>query len=411
MTTGADVVEDPPATDREKGPRWRRIVAALLVVVGCILVPISVLGVWTRNTLLNSEQYVATVAPLAKDPAVVERVTFRATEAILASADVEENVKDVLPDRAVVLAAPIAQAVEQLVGQVVERVVDSQRFRKLWRQANERAHEQVVKVLTGEGKLVGEEGQVVVELGPVVEDALAKLESTGLDIFANVGDRVEGNTLVLFESEDLAKVQGAVDLLDTLAIVLPILALVLFAAGIAISTNRRLTLLRAALGVALGMALLLTLFNVLRGAYLDAFPAEGQDAAEAAYDQILSFLITSTRAAFSVAIVIAIGAWLVGPSRGAVRIREFGRRVIGSTAAEGEGQEPSRVATFVDRYRTPLRVVVLGIAAIALMAISQPTGVTVLVVAVLVLVAIGVIEFLARGASRVPDPSAKGTSR
>ena len=153
------------------------------------------------------------------------------------------------------------------------------------------------------------------------------------------------------------------------------------------------------------MALLLTLFNVLRGAYLDAFPAEGRDAAEAAYEQILSFLITSTRAAFSVAIVIAIGAWLVGPSRGAARIREFGRRVIGSTSAGGEGQEPSRVARFVDRYRTPLRVLVLGIAAIALMAISQPTGVTVLVVAVLVLVAIAVIEFLARGASRVPDPS------
>ena len=48
-------------------PRWRRIVAAVLVTVGVLLVPVSMSAIWVRRTLLDTDQYVATVGPLAEE--------------------------------------------------------------------------------------------------------------------------------------------------------------------------------------------------------------------------------------------------------------------------------------------------------------------------------------------------------
>ena len=50
-------------------PRWRRIVGTILLVVGCVLVPVSLSAVWVRNTLLDTDNYVSTVGPLASESA------------------------------------------------------------------------------------------------------------------------------------------------------------------------------------------------------------------------------------------------------------------------------------------------------------------------------------------------------
>ncbi len=200
---------------------------------------------------------------------------------------------------------------------------------------------------------------------------------------------------MLFKSEELTKIQGGVDLLDSLAWVLPILLLVLLALAIAISPNRRRTVLRTAIWVAVGMALVLALFNVGRTFYLDAVTDAGanRDAAAAAYDQILSFLRTSARTAFVVAVVVAIGAWLAGPGRLATRIRGA---VTGMGGGGESGAEPSPIGLWVARYRTALRVVIIGGALVALIVSNAVTPLTVLVIAIIVVVLLVLVEFLAR---------------
>jgi hypothetical protein len=49
-------------------PRWRRIVGTILLVVGCVLVPLSLSAVWVRNTLLDTDNYVSTVGPTSSRP-------------------------------------------------------------------------------------------------------------------------------------------------------------------------------------------------------------------------------------------------------------------------------------------------------------------------------------------------------
>jgi hypothetical protein len=395
-------------TTAKKVPRWRRILCGALVVIVCLLAPLALLAVWTHNTLLNTDQYVETVGPLAEDPAIQQAISNRVVEALKANVNIEDRVQDALPERAAFVAPFVASGIESFAREASLRLAESDRFQNLWNEANRRAHTQVVAVLTGEGsdRVSTKNGEVVVRLGPIVESVKSRLSNLGLDIFDNSSGTRVSRQLVLFKSEELTKIQGGVDLLDSLAWVLPILLLVLLALAILISPNRRRTVLRTAIWIAVGMALVLVLFNVGRTFYLDAVTGAGanHDAAAAAYDQILSFLRTSARTAFVVAVIVAIGAWVAGPGRAATRIRGT---FTGMGSGGESGVEPSPIGLWVARYRTALRVVIIGVALVVLIAMNRVTPLTVLVIAIIVVALLVLVEFLARN---VPRDSGGGGS-
>jgi Mn2+/Fe2+ NRAMP family transporter len=173
-----------------------------------------------------------------------------------------------------------------------------------------------------------------------------------------------------------------------------------------LSPKRRRTILRGALGLALAMALMLIVFNLARSVYLNALPA-GVDhsAAQAVYNQLLSFLRLSLRTLFVFGVVVALAAWLSGPGELATRIRTGGRDLV--RRAPGEGVVSPKVAASVDRYRTALRGSAVGIGLAILVALTAPGPLAVLVIAILVLLVLAVIELLRRGAAQPARPSAK----
>ena len=78
-------------------PRWRRILVAVLVVLGCIFVPLSVLSVWMKTTLLDTNNYVATVAPLADNSSVQNAIADRVTNTLIVNNSVDQRIVDRLP--------------------------------------------------------------------------------------------------------------------------------------------------------------------------------------------------------------------------------------------------------------------------------------------------------------------------
>lgn len=48
----------------------RATASAVLIVLTCLLVPITLITVWVHDIALHTDRYVSTVAPLATDPAV-----------------------------------------------------------------------------------------------------------------------------------------------------------------------------------------------------------------------------------------------------------------------------------------------------------------------------------------------------
>ena len=100
-------------------------------------------------------------------------------------------------------------------------------------------------------------------------------------------------------------------------------------------------------------------------------------------------------------LVLALGGFLAGRSDSAVRIRRWtASRLHGIRGGPAAG---GPVATWVRAHVKGLRIGAVALAVLAFVFMEQPTGVTILVIAALLLVALAVIEFLARPGEESPD--------
>src|SRR3954451_23062131 len=94
---------------------WRRVTATALVVIASILAFFAILSIWVNRQALNTDNWTKTSTELLQQPVIRDQLAARLTDQLFASVDVEQAVRDVLPDRADVLAAPAANALRTQV--------------------------------------------------------------------------------------------------------------------------------------------------------------------------------------------------------------------------------------------------------------------------------------------------------
>jgi hypothetical protein len=406
-----------PAAGAVTRRRWRTIVASLLIVVACVLAPLSVVAVWTRNQVTNTNRYIATVSPLASDPAIQTAIADQITAQVFRYIDVQglttqavealaaQGLRPELADRLQAFAVPIANGVQSFTRSQVAKVVESDAFADAWVQANRVAHEQLVAALTGEGggAVTVENDTVSLNLAAFIQTVKARLVDAGFSIAARIPE-VQAS-FVLFQSDDITRARSAFNLLNTLGVWLPILALVLLGLGVYVAKDHRRALVGAALGVAVGMVVLALGLAVFRSIYLDAVPATvlPHDAAAVLYDTIVRFLRLGLRTILVLALVVAGGAFLSGRSVTAVRTRQGLAGAIGwlQGSAEHAGLRTGPVGTWVGANKRALRITAVAAAALALVFWGRPTGKVVLGLTLALLVALAIIEFLARPARAI----------
>ena len=72
------------------------MLAAVLIVLGCLMAPLAVVSGWAKSTLTDTDTFVATYAPLARNPEVQGFVVDQATAAINQNVDIEQYIADVI---------------------------------------------------------------------------------------------------------------------------------------------------------------------------------------------------------------------------------------------------------------------------------------------------------------------------
>jgi hypothetical protein len=366
--------------------RWKRISSWVLLLLACLLAVLSVVTVFARNQLLNTDDYVKTVAPLASNPAIQTQVAKQVSENLIARADVQARVKAALPPKAGPLAAPITSGLEALTNEVALKTVQSKQFYTFWVTVNRASHKELVAVLTGsgQGSVSSKGGKVVIDLSQVEVQVKKNLDAKGITAFDKV-PAVKGLNFVLFQSQDLSKIQKLTKLLNDLAIVLPVLTLLGFAGAVVLARNRRRGLVRAAAGLALSMALILVAVGVARNQYLSGLnPNQSVAANQAVIDTVTATLRLAVRIILIVAAVVAIVALIAG-----------NRRLRAWMAGGDRPQWMTNVHLFVARRRRALQWGILALAVLVLVSWSSPTTLVTIVVVLIALAAEGVIGLIA----------------
>ncbi|MFL6104878.1 MAG: hypothetical protein ACJ74K_16500 [Actinomycetes bacterium] len=402
--------------------RWRTVVATLLIVVACVLAPLSVVAVWTRNQVTNTDRYVATVSPLASDPAIQAAIADQITAQVFTYIDIKgltTQALDALSSRGLspqvasqleAFSVPIANGVQSFTRDQVGKIVASDAFTNAWIQANRTAHAELVKALTGEGggAVTVENDTVSVNLAAFIQTVKAQLVASGFTLAERIPE--VNASFVLFQSKDITRVRSGFNLLNTLGIWLPIIMLILLVLGVYVAKDHRRALVGAAVGVAVSMVVLALALAIFRSIYLDAVPANllPHDAAAVLYDTIVRFLRLGLRTILVLALVVAAGAFLTGRSVTAVRTREGVGRAIGwlQGGAEQAGFSTGPVGAWVYANKRALRIGAVTLAALVLVFWGRPTGKVVLGLTLALLVVLAIIEFLGRR----PGPAAVETA-
>jgi hypothetical protein len=402
----------PPPPPPTRGGTLRWVGAGVLLALVALLAPLAIVATWVHDEIADTDRYVETVTPLAADPAVQNAVTTRVTDAIFTRLDVQAVTQDAvdaladqgLPPRATAslsaLVTPLVNGIHGFVEDAVGKIIRSDEFQQAWVAANREAHAQMVAVLTGKtGGAIQVEGNTVsVNLAAVIDAVKARLQDAGFAL----ADKIPAVNaqFTIMQSADITKAQTAFRTLSALARALPIVALLLLAAAVALAPSRRKALVIGAFVVAASMVLLGAALNAFRIIYLDAVPPDRVPPAAAAaiYDQLVGFIRLNLRAVLVVFLAVALIAWLTGPWAPALAVRRATGRAVDTVrhGSERAGLNTGAFGVALYNMRTPLRAGVLGIAVLVYVMAAHPTGafaLTVLLVAGLVIL---VIELLAR---------------
>jgi hypothetical protein len=323
-----------PPRRRHRGWRWSG--AVVLLLIAALLATLSVVARYARDQIINTDTYVATVTPLASDPAVQNAIATRVSNAVIQKLDIPKLINDLAAatgrpradEIASAIAGPVTDAVEGFVNKAVLKFVQSPRFAKLWVNVNTKAHTQLSAVLTGEGtEVVKTQGdQIIIEVGPIVAQVKQDLINSGLSVASKIPS--VSVQVPVITVQNLPAIQSYVKLLDNLATWLPLIALLVLGLGIWLAPGHRRAALIGVVMIAIMMIILLVALNALRDAYSNQVANKGLNvpAALALYDTLLRFLVNAIEALLTVAIVAAVWLWLAGPGRVGTFLRHWGRR-------------------------------------------------------------------------------------
>jgi hypothetical protein len=418
--TEAETASAPVATDtkpaRAKGKRWQRITSIVLLVVGFILVPLSAIAIWSHNQVTNTDRYVDTVSPLAGNTDIQQAVATRAVDALFTNVNVAKEIEDALPKRAKFLGEPVANAMKGYATDVAEKLLASKQFQQLWDAANRRAHAQLVAILEDDpskapGAVSIKDGKITLDLSQVIDKVKTALVGRGLTFLQNVDIPPVSRTITIIDSKGLEDARTYVGILNTLAWVLPVLALLALIGSALLVPNRRRATIRAALVLVAACAFTLALLAIGRSLYLDA--TVNKDAAQAVFDILVRNLRYGVLVLGLIGVIVALVAYFAGPSAPAKATRGLASRgIAGARDKAGDlGYQPNAFEEFVAAHKRVIEWAIAAVAVVVLVTWDRPGITVVLFLAVIALVLVGLVEFFARGATPTTvDDTTEGTT-
>ena len=296
--------------------KGRRIGVAALLVLATLLWTAAGFSVWAKRQALNTDNWVNTSSELLENEQIRTALGTFIVNELFQSAEVQTRIEEALPTQLQPLAGPAAAGLKEVALRSAPDLLGSAPALAAWEQANEVAHSRLVAVLEGNLRDQG----VALQLKTLFQQIA---ESTGLP--PDLADRLppEVASLQIAKPDELETAQKAVDLFETLVWVLIGLAILAFAGAIALSTDRRRTVVTAGGCLVFAGIAIFAFRRLAEKAVVNALADSPNASAigDDVWDISTSLLGEVAQGTALFGLFVMAGAWLAGPGRRATAVR------------------------------------------------------------------------------------------
>ena len=318
MSSAAQAPAAPSHAAPEPLSRKRAITVWTLVVVAAILMLFASLTIWVKRQALETDAWTNASGQMLANDEIRGQLSIYLVDTLFTNADATARIQQSLPENRAGLAPIIAGALQNVAVQAADRILETPQAQALWEEANRRAHENLLAVLNGDDtrRFQTANGEVVLDLGPLVERLSTRF---GFEAPPDAGQ------ITILKSGQLKNAQRALKVIKVGSVFLLLLVLFLFGLAIYLAHGHRRRILRATAASFLLVGVLLVVIQRVTGGVVvgsliktDAVRPAGS----AAWGIGTELLLGLAYALIAYGVVGLFGAWLAGPTRWAVGIRQ-----------------------------------------------------------------------------------------
>jgi hypothetical protein len=306
-------------------PHPHRWLVRSLIGVATVLGIVAIFAVWANRQLLDTSYWTTTNQKLIESPPIREEVAVYLTEQLYANVDIAGELGNELPSELKPLAAPAAGALKDVVQKGINLLLERPRVQELWGKANQVTHAEFVRLIENKGgviKLPGG-GAVVLDLRPMLSE-VAQQVGAPTSLVNKIPPKVA--QLRIVTSKQLDTMQKAVNLLRSLALVLPLLVVAMFALAVYLARGRRRQTLIEVGAAFIGAGLVVVVARGIIGTKVVSSLATTEairPAANAAWSIGTSVLADVAWSVVLIGIPLILAGLLAGPTRAATSLRHL----------------------------------------------------------------------------------------
>ena len=349
-----DAQPNAAATQKARKHLVRRTFAALVGIVAIVCLIASVVAVWARGVVFDSETVAKAADTALQQPETIDSMATYLTDQVMVAIGVDQYVTGVLPDNLDRLSPALVGGIRTVVQNRLTVLLSRDEVRGLVVQVVERAHGRVMKLLRGDGGVTGvsiENGEVSLNLLPLLSRGLLAIQDLGVlenatvpvftadgdpaaqqaELSAAVGRDLPANfgQLVVYRSdkwssaqESLAAAQDALVLARRALWLLLAITVVAFAACIALSVRRGRAAMILLLASAAAMVVVRAIVRRVKAEAPTLVVDPGARAAvRSTVNSLSAGLLTTVTVIAILGVLAAIALYLTGDSRRAVALR------------------------------------------------------------------------------------------
>lgn len=363
--------------------------------LGCAALLLGSIAVFLEYTLLSTDEYTNTVAPLPSEPPLADALSAFVVDEIIketdAEAELEAALRKNLGPEAASFSGVIASSIRPAAENAVATFIASEEFEKIWIEAHRAAHEVALAAIKNEDDVLRENNGVVeLDLRPVVEKVVEQISGdAGVSIaLPETAGRVE-----LFDEQKYSQVQDAAKLLEALSWIIPVIMIIAFAIAIWLSRGRWRTAMQIGFGLVIVAALTAVILRILRDQVIQNVSDTDlpEDAVAAIWDTLIRNLENQTWIVLLLGVVTVATGAVMGDYAWAKSLRHS----LSERTEDAEVQ--SALQRFAQERTDLMRGIGVGVGILLLLLLPDPSILVAFVIIVLVVLYLIGVQYLRKG--------------